>query len=218
MLTNNFRPLIDFYGYSTFKNVLGDTVNKQNFICGNAYQGSTPNNTGRNGESSNSRYDYNTTIETNNCAQETEAYSWAKIVDISTGSTDTSTNSSMGARKNGFVLFVGDDDTPATVNDYKLGNALNLDVISASCTHTNNYLTLVQRTFQNNTADSVVVKEVGCYVFAQNPTSTVSKHFPIIMIGHKILDTPVTIEVGDTYTFTYKINMSGITFTEADEE
>ena len=218
MLLNNFRPLIDFYGYSTFKNVLGDTVNKKDFIAGNYYQGSTPNNTGRNGESSNSRYDYNTTSETNNCTQETEKYSWIKIVDIISNNIDTSNVSNVGQRKNGFVIFVGSDDTPATVEDYKLGNALTLDVLSASCTHTDANRTFVQRTFQNNTENSVVVREIGCYVFAQNPSSDSSKRFPLVMIGHKILDTPVTIAVGDVYTFTYKIDMSSITFTEADEE
>lgn len=218
MLVNNFKPLISFYEVETFKNVLGDTINKKDFLAGNHYQGGTPNATGRDGCASNSRYDYAATTNTNSCTQETGLYRWVKIVDVTDNTAyNTKTYSNMAYRKNGFVLFVGSGNTAPTVEDYKLDTALELTVLGASCTHSSNGTTLVTRTFQNNTVEAVTVKEIGCYVFAQSmgSTSNTSQMHSIVMVGRIVLDAPVTLEVGEAYTFQYTIDMSNITLNGA---
>ena len=130
------------------------------------------------------------------------SYNWNMVVSTAVDSTVAPIPNLL---YNGFVLFVGDGITEPAATDYKLTNAIELDVASASCIHNANGKTYVARTFTNNTGADVTIKELGCYLFASNVAGKNATPIPIVMIGRTVLDTPVTIANGDSQTFTYVI-------------
>lgn len=209
MLLNNFRPLVSFYSKSNFVNVHGDSVAKEDFITGHSNSNVLNSHSFK---GSNSTYDYTTTTGTNTYTKEVEKYKWTNVVANSSMTTNLS-DSYVPSFRNGMVLFVGTGDTPVTADDYCLAEAKELQVTGASCTHTENETTLVTRSFINNTSEDVTIKEVGLYVFHDfNNVGSSSYHQYIVMIGRTVLDTPVTMAVGEGYTFTYIIDMSNISF------
>ena len=201
MLLNNFKPLLQFYPDSTFVNVLGNTVSKSTVMPGQINASIT---NGHSWYASNLTYNYNSTTGTNGCTNEQRTYSW-------TGAAGMYSESENFRRFNGFTIFIGSGDTPAAPEDYKLENALELGVIAASCIHYANGRTIVSRGFFNNTREDVTIREIGCYVFVNsNPNQ------PLVMIGRKVIKTPVIILEGQQYTFTYTIDTSRVSFEEAD--
>jgi hypothetical protein len=208
MLLNNFKPLIEFFAESTFVNVLGETVYKDTVLGGQQAQGNVIA-MGHNYNASVLCYNYNATTGSNSYTDEQTTYNWSgvtnpRIGNVSSGVYDT--------RYNGFVLFVGTGNTAVTANDYKLDTPVELDVTSASCIHTENNKTYVARTFQNNTGSPVTINEIGCYLFASQMEANLSDNHPIVLIGRRVLQTPVTMANGDMYTFTYIIDMDNVTF------
>ena len=155
---------------------------------------------------SNLLYNYSPNVGSNNYTSEQKTYAW-------TGITGARCNSDLYVRYNGFVLFVGTGDTPPTPDDFKLENAVELGVLTASCIHYANDRTIVSREFFNNKGEDVTIKEIGCYIFANT-----SPNQPLIMIARKVLPNPVVIPEGQNYTFTYTIDTSQISFAEADNE
>lgn len=246
MLTNNFRPLISFYSGSNFKNVLGNNIPKVQFLGGQGLNGridiydigtnSSWATTGaqyrtwvkNNHEyrGSTLSYNYDANANTNTYTKEKETYDWRGVVSQSECSGSSPDYAS--SIYNGFVVFIGtNDDTEnedvsietVSADDYCLNNSIELSVIGASCTHNSAEKTSVSRTFENNTEEDVIIKEIGCYVFKTNVSGTATNSSqPVVMIGRKILSTPVTIPVGEQRTFTYVIDMSAISFEEADGE
>lgn len=141
-------------------------------------------------------YDYNYTTSSNNYTDEqgvSDFYNW--IV------------ASSNAGDCGFVLFVGSGLTSPTIDDYKLENPLNLEVLSASCTH-NGSTTIVTRTFKNNTEEEVTINELGLYVFATNRKS------PFVLLARKVLSEPIILNPNETYTFTYNFTIKDFKVTE----
>lgn len=223
MLTNNYKTLLSFNKNKTFKNVLGDTVDIKTVLSGQGLNGKTTEySTGENPSiaftassprtwvlnnheyrASVSSFNYDTTNATNSYTQEATSYNWDMVVSTAVNS---SSNPIPNLLYNGFVLFVGDGMTEPAETDYKLANAVELDVTGASCIHNANGKTYVARTFTNNTGVDVTIKELGCYLFASNVSGMNATPLPIVMIGRTVLDTPVTIANGDSQTFTYVIN------------
>ena len=201
MLLNNFKLLFQFYPDNTFVNVLGDTVYKGNILAG---QPDADRYNGHCNYASNLLYNYNPNVGSNNYTSEQKTYAW-------TGITGARCNSDLYGRYNGFVLFVGTGDTPPTPDDYKLENAVELGVLTASCIHYANGRTIVSREFFNNKDEDVTIKEIGCYIFAN-----ISPNQPLVMIARKVLPTPVIIPDEQHYMFTYTIDTSQISFAEAD--
>ena len=146
-------------------------------------------------------YIYSDTLDVNEQAK----YPW-------TGITGGRCENSLYGRYNGFVLFVGTGDTPPTPDDYKLENAVELGVLTASCIHYANGRTIVSREFFNNTDENVTIKEIGCYIFTNS-----NPHQPLVMIARRVLPNPVVIPDGQNYAFTYTIDTSRISFEEADD-
>lgn len=205
MILDNFKPLISFYPTGTFKNVLGNTVNKTDFL---GAQGGDSSSYGQaiNGHyrtGSNLQYNYNTTTGSNTYIDEQTSYKWTGIV---RSNVTYNLQNYPEYWANGFTLFVGSGTTAPTTQDYKLQTPLTLDVVSASCIPQENEKVSVIRTFQNNTGADVTVNEVGCYLFKHYNDIT-----PVVMIGRKVLDSGIVIPAGDIYTFTYIIDMSNIT-------
>lgn len=221
MLTNNFKQLMNWYAGCTFKDVLGNTTNKITVMGGQANDLSATNQTNNNymynatsyghpqyGVSFN--FEYYPTVNLADYTAEKTSYKW---VNITYSNYNTTTTNKIYMR-NGFTIFLGTGDTEATVNDYCLANSIELASLNGSCTHLANGVTTVQRTFVNNTENDVTIKEIGLYMFS--PNSETNKEYPIILMGRKVLASPITIPVGDTYTATYNIDFRNISYTEAD--
>ena len=158
-------------------------------------------------------FNYNTTTGSNNYINEQEKYQWNTVVNQGANSTIT-TADSMGA--NGFTLFVGTGDNAVSSSDYCLNSPIALEVQAAACTVQGEYneKIVTSRTFRNNTEAEVTIKEVGLYIFQSKGNPSYKQ--PHVMIGRKVLETPVVIPVNDSYTFNYTIDMSQISFSEAD--
>lgn len=209
MLTNNFKVLMNLYPDGNFKDVYGYTQAKGDIIKGVQSDAFSATNA-RDYTSDTSRFDYVVTTATNSFTNEQTKYNWKDVITANSNTISSTTNRQW--RFNGFVLFVGTGETVEAETDYQLNTPVELSVTNASCTHTAYNKTLVARTFQNNTASAVTVKEVGLYLFAHQGSSTASTFYPVILLGRKVLDVPVTLAVGDTYTFTYNLDFSGITY------
>lgn len=77
------------------------------------------------------------------------------------------------------------------------------------------------RIFQNITGSEVTIKEIGLYLFRSNCCAyenylMPAGNVPIVMLGRKVLETPITLADGECYTFSYTIDMNKISFAEAD--
>ena len=212
MLLNNFKPLLFFGGAGTVVNVLGETVNIADIINSEFLPTSNANSHQSNGVSRS--FNYNTTTATNGCVNEQTSYTWLGV----TSNMASGAGSDIQKKGNGFVLFVGTGDTAVTANDYCLDTPISLSVIAAYCMTPASGIVTTSRTFENNTANAVTIKEIGLYFF-RTGWNRYSEDFPIgpiIMIGRKVLDTPVTIPVNEAKTFEYIIDMNHITFQNAD--
>lgn len=215
MLLDNFKPLLFFGGGGTFVDVTGATVNLSFAINGETIQsGSNVTNNHINIGVSRS-FNYNTTTATNSCIDEQDAYWWDGVVN-----TTSSFSSARDMQSNGFVLFVGTGDTAVASQDYCLDTPIGLTPIAAYCLTPASGIVTTSRTFENSTANDVTIKEVGLYLFRTgsylNYGGPYTPTFHVIMIGRKVLDTPVTIPVGEARTFEYTIDMNHITFQNAD--
>lgn len=209
MLVNNFKSLIEFYPDTTLVNVLGNNVSKKDLLYSSGSVNTTALRNNYTPQGQALSYNYSTTTATNSYTKEKTSYLWADVVNSRNGSFQT-------ICYNGLVIFVGTGDTPVTSNDYCLDNAVELAVTAASCTHTENNKTYISRTFQNNTGSSVTITEIGCYVFRCNANlnTTALNNLDIVMIGRRVLQSPVTIADGDMYTFHYVIDMDTVNFVE----
>lgn len=206
MLLNNFKPLLLFTDENSyFTNVKGNSVDikdilqasRSDYIIAAAQH---------NVEGVVRSFDYTTTSGTNSYTDEQTSYKWTAIIS-NVQSTDK------GVRYNGFVLFVGSGNTAVTADDYKLDTALNLTVTAASCACNGDGKILVSRTFKNTTGSDVTIKELGLYLFAE---CAEGYEIPVIMLGRKVLSTPLVIPNGEQRTFEYVIDMNHISFSEAD--
>ena len=109
--------------------------------------------------------------------------------------------------KSTLAMLVGTSDTPPTVDDIKLGNQIQLTHINDSCSMIDGVISLI-REFQNNTESEVTIKEVGLYVISGNMggASSSFENLFIFLVGRNILQTPVTIPIGDIASFQYRID------------
>lgn len=229
MLLNNFKVLLDWYPDGVFTNVLNEQVHRCILLAGN---------NGSNASNYNSRYgsfthnacgnalafNYKASDQFQYYIEEKTSYRWYNIVSSESNSViivdDYSKNPASGAasKATGFTIFVGTGTTPVEPTDYCLDSAITLASTSGECQHNAYGKTVVKRTFVNNTANPVDITEIGLYMFDHQGANNNSSYpnAPIVMMGRKVLDTPVTIEVGDSYTFTYIIDFNNISFADAD--
>lgn len=117
-------------------------------------------------------------------------------------------NSSKAGIQRTALLILGSGTTPPTEDDYKLENC-NLKYKLLSCTNTINFLdskSSVTLTIQ--CIEDGIVNEVGLYTFQKGDTIAFSQtRCRMCMIGRKVLNTPVQIEAGKTYSFTYNVDL-----------
>ena len=199
MLLDNFKTLLSFYPNDNFIDVAGNSVTKANNLIST---NQSPSN-GHTFQGVRGYFNYTMTTASNGCTNEQGIYNWLNVVSTTSYNNDYH-------RHNGFTLFVGSGNRAVTPSDYCLENAVTLLVIGASCIHYADGRTITTRIFYNNTDEDVTINEIGLYIFTTAYTT------PIIMIGRKVLQTPVIIPKGEQYTFSYTIDTSRVSFAEAD--
>ena len=104
----------------------------------------------------------------------------------------------------GVMVVVGSGDTKPTPQDIQLENIINnLTCVTASTVQgTIDYVKIVSATYKNNTANTITVKEIGLIV--QSSAYSGSCYYRVLL-GRIVLDAPVVMTPGDTYTFNYCI-------------
>lgn len=103
-----------------------------------------------------------------------------------------------------FGLLVGTGVTEPTVDDYKLANQVVLTHVSFQCTNSSGtLLPTVTHTMTNNTGSTLVITEIGLYIGVYNGSKP-------CLLGRKLLETPVTMENGQSYTFQYNIDLRNL--------
>lgn len=109
-----------------------------------------------------------------------------------------------------YCLDVGFSDTDPTAADIILGdsNFSNRKLTCVSQTGSNgtgSVILSVTGTFRNDGESPVTVKEIGLFHATKNYNQTVQQGSTLI--ARSILETPITIGVGETYAFTYNIEI-----------
>ena len=125
---------------------------------------------------------------------------------------DNSTYGYFGGSYGHACVEVGGGDTAPAMTDYNLvdsnywrsSSSPKLtktagDVIARG----DDDLISMQTVFTNNTESNITVKEVGLYA----NMSTTNEAYMFGLFARKVLDTPVTIAPGETYSFIYTIKM-----------
>lgn len=111
-------------------------------------------------------------------------------------------------------IILGTGTTPATADDYRLENC-NLNYKVVTCTSSfdaKNAISTTNLTIQAN--EDGDVSEIGLYTASaargrSSDSSTValsSTVARICMVGRKVLDTPIHIQAGKVYTFSYTVD------------
>lgn len=100
----------------------------------------------------------------------------------------------------GYCIYCGSGDTPPTENDYTLAEPLSLTYISSSLTDTT-INKVIQYIVRNDNAEAVTIRELGLCACNTGVTA---------LINRKLLDTPITLEVGDQAIITYTIDTFNI--------
>ena len=112
-------------------------------------------------------------------------------------------NSTTATSNDGWGIFCGSGDTPPTEDDYTLAEPLSLSYTAGSITNTV-INKVIQYTIQNNNSEAVTIRELGlCY----NRTYTDNIK---LLANRKLLDTPITLEVGEQAVITFTVDTSNI--------
>lgn len=112
-------------------------------------------------------------------------------------------------------ISLGTDDTPATEDDYNLGNTItagiSMAVSSKAATFVNGQPALKYTlTVTNTGAEAVTVREVGtkqnvqCDIYPGHITTSPSTTH-VVLIDRTVLDAPVTIQPGDAAVIEYSL-------------
>lgn len=125
--------------------------------------------------------------------------------------TDTSYNGnyvpSNSFSLNSCYLFLGDGDIPPTIEDYKLSGNLITGLHSQSQLHTvNNNSIVFSAIATNNTTNPVTIKEIGFGGTYSNVGDRCA-----VLLTRDVLPTPVTLNTGDSKTFSVTIDFRSLT-------
>ena len=109
--------------------------------------------------------------------------------------------------KSALDILIGTGDTAPTYNDYSLENAgslasvstnISFDVISEN--NVIKFRTLITKSVNNNTQDTVTIKEIGVYKRVYTTSEASSQN---ILISREILSEPIVIEPNGEATFVF---------------
>lgn len=112
----------------------------------------------------------------------------------------------------GCEIYLGTGNVTPTIDDYKLSGELVTGLTSQgqSTTANNNSITF-SATATNNTDAPVTIKEIGLggYISGKTPC--------VVLLTRDVLATPVTLNVGDSKTFSITIDFRSLTDTTVNE-
>ena len=111
----------------------------------------------------------------------------------------------------GCQIYLGTGNVTPTIEDYKLSGELitSLTSQSQSATANNNSITF-SATATNNTESSVTIKEIGLGGYYSNPNCA-------LLLTRDVLPNPVTLNAGDSKTFSITIDFRSLTDTTVNE-
>jgi hypothetical protein len=112
----------------------------------------------------------------------------------------------------GCEIYLGTGNVTPTIDDYKLSGELITSLISQgqSTTANNNSITF-SAIATNNTESPVTIKEIGLGGYTTGTTACV------FLLTRDVLATPVTLNTGDSKTFSITINFRSLTDTTVNE-
>ena len=112
----------------------------------------------------------------------------------------------------GAQIFLGTGNTAPTIDDYKLSGDLITGLTSQGqkTSATNNSITF-SATATNNTESPVTIKEIGLGGFKSTTGACV------VLLTRDVLATPVTLNVGDSKTFSITIDFRSLTDTTVNQ-
>lgn len=106
-----------------------------------------------------------------------------------------------------FWVGVGSGETEPTTDDYSLESVLsNLTLVSRTSVWGGDETPIMYGTttvYRNDTSSPITVKEVTMYYAWQGHTDNNNS----LCFARSVLETPVTIGVGESYAFTYSIEI-----------
>lgn len=109
--------------------------------------------------------------------------------------------------QNYLKVIIGSGETAPSYDDYNLESPLSLtqssNTWSAGSQTNDGTIYLVSTTYTNTTQSAVTVKEVGIWYYCYWTSSTMVG----ILLARTVLSSPVTIEAGEAYTFTYRLSI-----------
>ena len=111
----------------------------------------------------------------------------------------------------GCEIYLGTGNDTPTIDDYKLSGELvtGLKSQEQSTTANNNSITF-SATATNNTESPVTIKEIGLGGYLISPSF-------VVLLTRDVLATPVTLNTGDSKTFSITIDFRSLTDTTVNE-
>ena len=111
----------------------------------------------------------------------------------------------------GCHIYLGTGNVTPTIDDYKLSGELitGLTTQSQATSATNNSITF-SATATNNTESPVTIKEIGLGGYHNSPDCA-------FLLTRDVLATPVTLNTGDSKTFSITIDFRSLTDTTVNE-
>lgn len=111
----------------------------------------------------------------------------------------------------GCEIYLGTGNVTPTIDDYKLSGELVTGLTSQgkSTTANNNSITF-SAIATNNTESPVTIKEIGLGGYYNNPDY-------VVLLTRDVLTTPVTLNTGDSKTFSITIDFRSLTDTTVNE-
>lgn len=105
-------------------------------------------------------------------------------------------------------LYLGTGTTPPTEDDIILENPVTFTCpVLPQISRGDNYTSLVITfTFTNNTSETKTITEIGLCSRLKNGSSD----NPAVLFNRRLLDNPVTMNAGDSYVFSFKIDTSNL--------
>ena len=195
MLTNNFlKTIMTLSGNQTGT----DIANTAQFIYANNSNSSSVGTY---------TLGYGIGETTQHFLDEDYAYTYADLGEQLTynGADNAFYASSQYTYKSTLAILVGTGTTPPASSDYKLENQVVLESVNDSCLMDSGVISLI-REFKNNTGAQVTINEIGMYVVSLRGSSSYTPH--VFLIGRKLLDSPVTLDVNQIASFQYRIDLS----------
>lgn len=112
----------------------------------------------------------------------------------------------------GCQIYLGTGNVTPTIDDYKLSGELVTGLTSqAKSTTANNNSITFSAIATNNTESPVTIKEIGLGGYSTGTTPCV------VLLTRDVLTTPVTLNTGDSKTFSITIDFRSLTDTTVNE-